>query len=876
MEVRTTCPYCGVGCGVLARATGPEHAAIAGDPAHPANRGRLCVKGTALGETLSLDGRLLHPEIGGVRATWDAALDRVATGLAATIPAHGPDSVALYVSGQLLTEDYYAANKLAKGFLGTANIDSNSRLCMASAVAGHRRAFGEDIVPGIYEDLEVADLLVLVGSNTAWCHPVLHQRIVAAQAVRPQMRVVVVDPRRTATCEGADLHLPLRPGTDVALFAGLLRHLHEGGFADPGYAVHLDDVADAVATGGTVAETAAACGLPTADVAMFFDWFARTKRVTTMFSQGVNQSSSGVDKVNAILNVHLLTGRIGKPGAGPFSVTGQPNAMGGREVGALANLLAAHLEFGRPAEWRLLRDFWDAPKLANSPGLKAVSLFKAVAEKQVKAIWIIGTNPAVSMPDGAAVRQALASCDLVVLSECVAESDTADLAHVRLPALGWGEKDGTVTNSERVISRQRAFLPPPGQARPDWWALAQVAARLGHGRAFAWTGTADIFREHARLSGTGNDGARLFDIGALASLTDAEYAAMKPLRWPRPAKRIPLSRLFGKGGFSTPSRRARMVPTVPRPPAHATSESFPLALMTGRVRDQWHTMTRTGKAPRLFRHIGEPFLSVHPDDAAGLADGGLAQVDSAWGGRMLRVRHDRGQRRGTVFAPMHWTARFCGAGRINTAVNPASDPISGQPEFKHTPVRIAPAVLGWHGFALSRRPLGVDLAPWCAVIPGERVWRHELAGAGSAADAHATLTRRLGGPATWMTLRDAAGAVFRSAALEDGRLLACVFTGPDHLLPPRDWLMDLFARDRIDPAERRVLLAGRPAGGAMPEPPVCVCMGVGTGVIRAAIAAGCGTVAAVGLATTAGANCGSCRPEIAGLIGSLQDALIPA
>ncbi len=869
--VRTTCPYCGVGCGVLATPTGPEHATIAGDPAHPANFGRLCVKGTALGETLALDGRLLAPVVDGVQASWDVALDRVAKGFADTIAQYGRDSVALFVSGQLLTEDYYAANKLAKGFIGTGNIDSNSRLCMASAVAGHRRAFGEDIVPGIYEDLEQADLMVLVGSNTAWCHPVLFQRIAAARAARPDMRVVVIDPRRTATCEGADMHLAIAPGTDVALFSGLLRHLHRGGFADKEYAAHLDDVEDAVAAGGTLAETAAVCGVRASEISAFFDLFARTPRVVTMFSQGVNQSSAGADKVNAIINVHLLTGRIGKPGAGPFSVTGQPNAMGGREVGALSNLLAAHLEFGRSADAALLRDFWGAPNLAHSPGLKAVALFDAIAAKQVRAVWIIGTNPAVSMPNGAKVRAALAGCDLVVVSECSSESDTIDYAHVRLPALAWGEKEGTVTNSERVISRQRGFLAPPGQARPDWWALAQVAGRLGHGAAFGWHSVADIFREHARLSGTGNDGARLFDISALATLTDAEYQAMEPARWPRPAKRIALSRLFARGGFPTPSGRARMVPTQSRLPMNPPSVEWPTVLMTGRVRDQWHTMTRTGKASRLFRHIPEPVLSIHPDDHPGIADGGLALIESAWGSGTLRARHDRGLRRGTVFAPMHWTARFCASGRVNGAVNPAVDPISGQPELKHTPVRVQAASMDWHGFVLARRNLGPALAPWTAVIPldGE-VWRHELAGTGDPAQAHAALLREIDPAAAWMALRDATTGVFRAASLRDGRLAACAFIGPDHRLPPRDWLMEMFAHDQVDPAERRALLAGRRADGAAPEPAICVCMGVGAGAIRAAITGGCHSVDAVGKATKAGTNCGSCRPEIGAILSQMR------
>ena len=868
---RTTCPYCGVGCGVLATPTSIETADIAGDPAHPANFGRLCVKGTALGETLSLKGRLLYPEMDGRRTNWDAALDRIADTFRATMAKHGPDSVALYVSGQLLTEDYYAANKFTKGFLGTGNIDSNSRLCMSSAVAGHRRAFGEDIVPGIYEDLELADLLVLVGSNTAWCHPVLFQRIAAARAARPDMRVVVIDPRRTATCEGADMHLAIAPGTDVALFAGLLRYLHRSGRTDRAYAAYLDDIEDAVAAGGTVASVAAICGLRENEITKFYELFARTPKTVTLFSQGVNQSSSGVDKVNAILNVHLLTGRIGKHGAGPFSLTGQPNAMGGREVGALSNLLAAHLEFGRPDHLALLREFWGAPNLAKGPGLKAVSLFEAVAAGQIKALWVIGTNPAVSMPNGGAVRDAMARCEFLAVSEVASLNDSIAYGHVRLPAQGWGEKDGTVTNSERVISRQRPFLDPPGEAKPDWWAIAQVAARLGHGAAFAWRNAADIFREHAALSGTGNDGTRLFDISALTRLTDADYAAMAPTRWPRPAKSIPLSRLFARGGFPTPTGRARMVPTPPRPPMNLPSAEYPAVLITGRLRDQWHTMTRTGKTPRLFRHTPEPELSIHPDDYPGIENGDLAVVESVWGQGTLRARHDRGLRRGTVFAPMHWTAEFCPAGRVNSAVNPAFDPVSGQPEFKHTPVRVHRAAMAWHGFALSRHPLGPQAAEWCAVIPLDgAVWRHELAGRGEAEAAHRATVTALGGPEGWLTLSDPAAGVFRSARIVDGRLDSCIFTGPGHALPARDWLMELFAHEQIDTAERRALLAGRRADGKAPEPAICVCMGVGAGAIRAAILAGCNSVAAVGEATTAGTNCGSCRPEIGAILSSMR------
>ncbi len=862
--VRTTCPYCGVGCGVRARPDG----AVSGDPEHPANGGRLCSKGAALGETLSLDGRLLHPWMDGTRATWDAALDRVAGGFADTVAKHGPDSVALYVSGQLLTEDYYAANKLTKGFLGTANIDSNSRLCMSSAVAGHQRAFGEDVVPGTYEDLELADLIVLVGSNLAWCHPVLHQRIAAARQRRRGVRIVVIDPRRTATCEGADLHLPLAPGSDVALFNGLLGHLWREGHADSAFLPRLTGLEATLAHATGTEEAAAACGLPVEDVARFYAWFAETRRVVTAFSQGVNQSSAGTDKVNAILNVHMLTGRIGLPGASPFSITGQPNAMGGREVGSLATMLAGHLAWDRPGDHALLRDYWGAPHLATGPGLKAVDLFRAVESGQVKAIWIMATNPAVSMPDAGRVRRALAGCELVVVSEAVAESDTADLAHVRLPALAWGEKSGTVTNSERVISRQRAFLPPPGEARPDWWAVAGVARRLGHGAAFAWRGPADIFREHAALSGLANDGARLFDISALAGLSDAEYDALAPTRWPCPAGQTAPSRLLGDGRFSTPDGLGRLVPTPFRPPMHAVSDEWPLALMTGRLRDQWHTMTRTGKTARLFAHSPEPVVSLHPDDADTVEAGGFAVVESEWGSGVFRARLDPGMRRGAVFVPMHWTARFCRAARSNAAISPAADPVSGQAELKHTPVRVRPWAPAWHGFTLGHVALGQDAAAWCAAIPvGPGLFRHEVAGEGSAEAAYAALVARHDGPGAWLTLRDPGLGVLRAALVQDGRLRAGVFVGPDAALPPRDWLLGLLVGgEPMALAVRRALLAGRPFDGAAPEPSVCVCHGVGAGAIRRAFEAGCNSVEAVGQATRAGTNCGSCRPEIAALI----------
>ncbi|MEI6159156.1 MAG: molybdopterin-dependent oxidoreductase [Roseococcus sp.] len=833
---RTTCPYCGVGCGVLATPEGP----VRGDPAHPANQGRLCSKGAALGETTGLEGRLLHPLVKGKRASWDAALDAAAEGFRRALAQHGPEGVALYVSGQLLTEDYYAANKFTKGFLGTGNIDSNSRLCMASAVAGHRRAFGEDLVPGTYEDLEQADLLILVGSNLAWCHPVLHQRVLAAKALRPSMRIVVVDPRRTASCEAADLHLALRPGSDVALFAGLLEHLAQSGFAVP------DGVRQ-------VLDVPALTGLDPAQLATFHQWFTSTERVVTLWSQGTNQSSSGTDKANAIINCHLATGRIGRPGMGPFSVTGQPNAMGGREVGALANMLAGHLDAENPAEVAALRDFWQAPNLATKPGLKAVDLFRAAEAGRIGAMWVMATNPAVSLPDSAMVRRALARIPTLILSDCHAGSDTAEHAQILLPALGWGEKDGTVTNSERVISRQRGFLPAPGEAKPDWWIIAQVAQRLGWGAQFAWPNAAAIFREHAAVTELGRPAQRVFDIGGLADLADAEYASLSPTQWPVPRQGAP-------GGRITPPVQ-RMVPTPCRPPEHSGA----MILMTGRLRDQWHTMTRTGRVPRLMQHAPEPVLSVNPADAAGLTEGALVRVASAWGEAVLRLALDSATPRGACFAPMHWTDQLAPRARINAAVTPATDPISGQPELKHTPVTLTPFATRWHGFLLSRQPLGARLGEWCALSPAATgVFRHEIAG--SEAAPFAKLVALLGEGDPTIALHAAGTGEHRAAWLRDGQLIAALFIGQDHLLPPREWLISLFAEARIGSAARHALLAGMLPDGPPPSPTLCACHGVSAATIRAAIEAGAGNVAAIGAATCAGTGCGSCKPELAALL----------
>ena len=875
---RTTCPYCGVGCGVLATPRPDGTVAIAGDPDHPANFGRLCSKGAALGETMALDDRLLTPTIDDAPAGWDAALDLVAARFQAAIAAHGPDSVALYVSGQILTEDYYVANKLMKGFVGSANIDTNSRLCMASSVAGHKRAFGADTVPGTYQDLETADLVVLVGSNLAWCHPVLYRRLEAARAARCT-KVAVVDPRATASCEIADLHLAIAPGTDVALFNGLLAHLAGTGTVDTAYvAAHTSGWAEAVAAaaGPTLADIARTTGLAAGRIADFYELFAATERVVTVYSQGVNQSSAGTDKVNAIINCHLATGRIGRPGMGPFSVTGQPNAMGGRETGGLANMLAAHMELADPEHRRIVRDFWKAPRLAETPGLKAVDLFRAVADGRIKALWIMATNPVDSLPEADLVREALRICPFVVVSDVVRETDTTALAHVLLPAAAWGEKDGTVTNSERRISRQRSFLPLPGDSRPDWWQLAEVAKRMGFGAAFAYDGPADIFAEYAALTATENDGRRDLDLGALATLDPAGYDTLAPVQWPArrdcPAGE---TRFFADGGFFTADRRGRFVPTPYRAPVRATSAEFPLVLNTGRLRDQWHTMTRTAKSPSLMAHAPEPAVEIHPDDAAAysLADGAIAEIESTSGLGFYRVAVSDNQRPGSVFVPMHWTEQLASRARCDALVNAVTDPISGQPELKHTPVAIRPFAAAWHGVLVALDKPALAIADYVAVAPLKQGFRIELAGRATPIDWAEWFRARIGHAEDVEVLayRDAKAGQHRFAALAGDRMIGALFVAPKPLAVARAWAGDRLGLV-VTTAERQRLLAGRPGGDAKDRGPiVCACFEVGRNDIREAIVAhGCTSVAAVGQRLAAGTNSGSCRAEIGRMIDETQ------
>jgi assimilatory nitrate reductase catalytic subunit len=875
---RTTCPYCGVGCGVLATPDGGGGAAISGDPEHPANFGRLCSKGSALGETLGLEDRLLYPMIRCSKGTmervaWPDALDHVAHRLKHIVARDGPGAVAFYLSGQLLTEDYYVANKLMKGFIGSANVDTNSRLCMASSVAGHRRAFGADTVPGCYEDLGEADLLVLVGSNAAWCHPVLFQRMLANKQKRGA-RIVVIDPRRTDSAGDADLFLGLKPGTDTALFSGLLVHLADTGALDQDYIErHTSGFAEALTRArniaGSVGATALATGLTEADVAGFFQMFANTPRVVTLYSQGVNQSAQGTDKVNAIINCHLATGRIGKPGASPFSLTGQPNAMGGREVGGLANQLAAHMAF-TPPDIDRVRRFWKAPRIATHEGLKAVQMFEAIGRGEIKALWVIGTNPAVSLPDADAARAALKKLELFVISENVRSNDTVNAgAHVLLPAQAWGEKSGTVTNSERRISRQRAFLDPPGESQPDWWIVSEVGKRLGFGAAFDFKSAADVFREHAALSAFENSGGRDFDIGALQSLSDESFDELSPVLWPMRLGDIqPQERFFADGGFFSNDHRARFI--APEIPALRTETTAgrPLRLNTGRIRDQWHTMTRSGLSPRLGQHLPEPFVEVHPDDAIkfGVTDDSFARVVTDYGQCILKVAVSERQQRGMLFAPIHWSEETASTARVGALVASFTDPFSGQPENKATPASITPYEYVFRGFALSRVRLELPDHVWWARVTVAGGYGYLFADNADLVRWPSWLRSVAGGDLA--EYRDPGGGVYRAASFAQDRIDSCLFVGPAHDAGDWDVVKALFAADALSEDQRRMLLSGKSVDGlASAGPIVCACFGVGRTTISDAIADGARSASEIGERVKAGTSCGSCIPELKRLIG---------
>lgn len=866
----TTCAYCGVGCGVSMQPQA-EGFIASGDQNHPANYGRLCVKGSALGETLDLQGRLLYPEINRQQVSWDEALEAVATGLQNIIQQHGPESVAFYGSGQLLTEDYYVANKLMKGFIGAGNMDTNSRLCMASAVVGYKRAFGSDAVPCSYQDLEQTDCVILTGSNTAWAHPVVYQRLVQAKKARPEMRIIVVDPRQTATCDIADLHLALRPGSDAALFCGALKAMELSGKLDSDFLqFHTEGAAETLqaAQEWTLVRTADFCGLSIEQLHAFYQIIDSSDRLVTLYSMGINQSSSGVDKCNAIINLHLATGKIARTGCGPFSITGQPNAMGGREVGGLANQLASHMGF-TPTDIDRVSRFWNSDNVAQSAGLNAIPLFQAIEEGKIKAVWIMGTNPLVSLPDADRVRAGLARCPLVIVSDIMRDTDTTLMADICLPALGWGEKNGTVTNSERRISRQRSFLPAPGEAKPDWWILSQVAQRLRFTEAFNWTHPAEIFREHAALSGFENDGSRAFDISGLAQLSNQQWDQLQPIQWPVNAENPQgTAQLFADKRFFHASGKAQLIAITPQLPTSQPTAAYPLVMNTGRIRDQWHTMTRTGKSPRLMQHISEPFCQFHPDDAPQIQSGDLVRVSSSHGWLLLRAQPDSLQRRGSVFVPMHWNSQFSQQARVDALIAAHTDPLSGQPESKHMPINLRRWKAAWQAELFIR---GEDMTPpsiayWSRITqPG--ITHYLLADSSLPEDWRAWLDEQTGAGRWLCQVADLGDNGFNLLAWADGQLQLAFYASHQPPAPDRAAVVAAFSQPPDSAQARLALLAGRAGGNKAPTGAIiCSCFSVGEIPITDAVRSGCHSVQQLGCALKCGTQCGSCIPELKKII----------
>ncbi len=877
-RTKTTCPYCGVGCGVIVNMYENGRVEVQGDPDHPSNYGRLCSKGSALGETVHLAERLLYPEIHGEQVSWELAYSVIATKFSDIIQQHGPDAVAFYVSGQLLTEDYYVANKLMKGFIGSANIDTNSRLCMSSVVAAYKRAFGEDVVPCNYEDLVRAQLIVLAGSNTAWCHPVLYQRLVRSKELNPDLKIITIDPRRTQTSDISDLHLSVRPGSDAILFNGLLVWLQAAGETDLHFVEKstngLEQALNAAQRSSPDVNTVAqACGLSVTEITQFYHWFARTERVVTVFSQGINMSSSGVDKINSIINCHLLTGRIGRKGMGPFSFTGQPNAMGGREVGGLANQLAAHMEIDNATHRETVAEFWQTSTLATKAGYKAIDCFDEIEKKNIKAIWIMATNPVVSMPDANRIKAALENCEFVVVSDCVNNTDTVRLADVCLPATTWGERDGTVTSSERRISRQRPFLSAPGLAKHDWQIITELAQFMGYKEAFPYHSAAEIFDEYARLTAYKKDPHRQLDLSGLSDMSLSEYNAMQPVQWPVTGKQSDKLPMYSDGKFSTADGRARFIAISPQPPAATVSQQFPFILNTGRVRDHWHTMTRTGMSPRLSAHDIEPFVEIHPEDARRfeLIDGKLAQVSSETGAQIfVRIRVTERQQPGSLFVPMHWNLQFSGLARVGSLIPTVVDPISGQPEFKHAVANIKACDDSWYGFIISRQKPALKYSRYWARSRGKGFWRYEIAGQEAPENwaTHAKTLLNVEAGEEWAEFYDKADGHYRAARFVSGRLDSVIFIDSSILLPPRDWLISLFQKDRLTAKERAGLLQGTPPADVEDVGKIiCACFNVGEKTIAKAVTEGGAKDAqSVGEICQAGTNCGSCRPEITELV----------
>ena len=889
--VKSTCAYCGVGCGIETKLTAQGEVKVRGDESHPANLGRLCSKGLALGETVSHEGRLLHPMIDGEQKDWTQALEHVATYFSKIIAEHGPDSVAFYVSGQLLTEDYYVANKLMKGFIGSGNIDTNSRLCMSSTVAGHKRAFGSDAVPGCYQDLELADMIVITGSNLAWCHPVLYQRIKAEKERRPSLNVVVIDPRTTNTCDIADMHLAITPDCDITLFNGLLSYLAYSNHIDHTYIQEHTEgldaaLAAAIGDSGSIPELAQELGIEVQVLDSFYRDFAATEKVVTIYSQGINQSTQGTDKVNSILNCHLVTGRIGKPGSSPFSVTGQPNAMGGREVGGLANTLAAHMEFGNERHHQLISEYWQTSNLATEAGLKAVELFDAIESGKVKAVWIMATNPVVSLPNSDKIKRALEQCPLVVVSDCIEDTDTTRCANVLLPAQGWSEKSGTVTNSERRISRQRRLLPTLGEGKPDWWIISEVAKKMGFGDGFNYLHEADIFSEYATMTGLGNEvsssdagGARLtrdLNITGLAHLSPEEYANMTPQQWPvltQQTEGVVHQRLFSDGKFFTPSGKAQFIAVRQNKLLNQSGEPF--SLNSGRIRDQWHTMTRSGLSARLGAHLPEPFVSIHPDDAKsnGLCKGDIATISSEIGTAQVRVHISSHMGLGQLFMPIHWSQTTSSNGKICRLVNSVTDPISGQPAFKLTQVKIKPWRCASEAMLFSIQALDLSKVDYWVKQKVKGGYLYRVASLLSPLQLQEQLKEydEFNGGCELAFYNETEGE-YRCLYTDKQRVLGGYIIAKSLQQHEFEWLQELLA-SVVDSAIELSVFSGKAESRLATGKVVCACKQIGANIIKDVIREqSVETVEDIKRCTSAGTGCGSCVSELERL---LEESRIP-
>ncbi len=693
-KIKTTCSYCGVGCGIIATNDAKNGVMVEGDKDHPVNKGMLCSKGMNLHYVVNdTSDRILYPEMRGSksypleRVSWDTALDRAAAVFSSIIKKHGPDSVGFYISGQCLTEEYYLVNKLVKGFLKTNNIDTNSRLCMSSAVVGYKKTFGEDAVPIAYDDIELADTFLITGANPAWCHPILFRRLEKHKEKNPKTKIICIDPRRTDTAAFADLHLQIIPGSDIILYHAIARRIIEKGYVDhdfvKNHAENFKQYKDLV-LGTSLEKASKLCGISVNDIKLAADIIGKAKAFISLWAMGLNQSAVGVDKNTALLNLSLLTGQVGKPGSGPFSLTGQPNAMGGREVGGMATLLAAHKDIANPMHRKEVADFWGVDEISDKPGLTATEMFEALESGKMKAIWIICTNPLVSLPDSRRAEKALQNAKFVVVQDISHNADTAKFADLLLPAAGWLEKEGTMTNSERRISYLPKGINAPGEALPDIEILIRFAKKMNFS-GFNFNSAEEIYKEHCALTKNTN-----IDISFL------NYNRLKiegTFQWPVPDYNHPgTPRLFTDKKFYTPSGKAIFnLPISIENTSVQPNDEFPFILTTGRIRDQWHTMTKTGKVSRLLTHIPSPVLEINPIDAFknDIKNGDIVVVSSKNGEVRVKAKVTDSIKEKVVFLPMHWGKQLENdLNRTNNLTNTVVDPISKEPDFKFTTVSI--------------------------------------------------------------------------------------------------------------------------------------------------------------------------------------------